>query len=83
MPRPIALAERGMEAQVGIRALRRACAPLYEAAMASGDFDVMSETHALADTLALAGRQAKRLTGYAEGLTCPDGRAGLWHGSAA
>ena len=83
MPRSPSLPERGMEAQVVIRETRRACAPLYEAAMASGDYAVMSETKQLAETLALAGRQAKRLTGYAEGIACPDGRLGLFHGEAA
>jgi hypothetical protein len=72
-----------MEAQSGIRLLRRTCAPLYEAALASGDYAVMAETKALADTLRVAQLQARRLTGFAETVSCPDGRAGLFHGRAA
>lgn len=83
MPRPIGLVERGMEAQAGIRELRRGTLPLFEAALSSGDFAVMAEAKALHDTLKVAGTQAKRLTGLAEGISCPDGCAGLWHGRGA
>lgn len=72
-----------MEAQANLRTLRRSCAPLYSAAMESGDFDVMMETQALAATLRVAQMQARRLTGFAEKVSCPDGRAGLFHGRAA
>lgn len=74
--------EHGMEAQERIRALRKSCAPLYEAALASGNHAVMAETKALAETLRVAGVQAKRLTGYAESA-CPDGLTLFGHGRAA
>lgn len=83
MARPTPLAALGMDAQVAIRDCRKACAPLYEAALASGDFDVMMEMQALAGSLRIASTQARRLTGYADRVACPDGRIGLWHGRAA
>jgi len=83
MARALSLVERGMEAQAEIRALRKACAPLHEAAIASGDWTVMAETQALAATLRAAGVQARRLTGFAENIACPDGRRDSGHGLAA
>lgn len=83
MPRPLPLTELAIDAQVGIRDLRRATAPLYEAALRSGDFDVMAETKALAETLRVAGVQARRIAGLGDRIACPDGRLGLWHGRAA
>lgn len=83
MPKPIALAERGMEAQAAIRSLQRASLPLFEAALASGNFAVMSEAKALHATLTVARTQARRLTGYAEGIECPDGIGLFGHGRAA
>lgn len=82
MPRPVAVVELGMEAQTAIRSLRKSTAPLYEAALASGDYPVIQETHALAESLRIAGLQARRLTGFAQAL-CPDGRKGAAHGRAA
>ena len=79
----VPLAALGMEAQAVIREARRACAPLHEAALASGDFAVMAETKALADTLRVAQMQARRLTGFAESVSCPDGRVGMFHGRPA
>lgn len=66
MPRPVALVELGMEAQQGIHGIRRACAPLYEAALASGDEAVIDKTEALSTTLWVAELQAKQLTGLAQ-----------------
>lgn len=83
MAKALALDELAVEAQVQIRDMRRASAPLYEAALRSGDWRVMAETKAFAETLRVAGVQAKRLAGLAAGVACPDGRVGLWHGRAA
>lgn len=77
------VADRGMEAQVRIRDLQRASLPLFEAALASGNFAVMSEAKALHATLTVARTQARRLTGYAEGIECPDGIGLFGHGRAA
>ena len=83
MARAVSLPGLGMEAQVAIRELRKGCLPLFEAALASGDFAVAAEAKALHETLKVAGLQARRLTGLAEGVACPDGQVGLFHGSAA
>jgi len=83
MARAIPLAERGMDLQVQLRDLRKATLPLFEAALASGDFAVMAEAKALHATLRVAGLQARRLTGLADGVACPDGQVGMFHGRAA
>lgn len=84
MARPVGVAMLAVDAQVAIHELaRRQGAPLYEAAMRSGDFAVMAEAKALAATLRVARLQAKRIAGLADGIACPDGIAGLWHGRAA
>lgn len=80
MPRPVALAEYAMEASAGIRELRRATAPLFEAALRSGNHAAMTEAHALAATLRVAERQSKRIAGIADGLVFP---AGLFEGEDA
>lgn len=84
MPRPMVLAEQAMETTSLIRELRRQTAPLFEAAMRSGNGAAMAEAHALASTFRVAERQAKRIAGIADGLVvCADG---LWepgHGAAA
>lgn len=68
MPRPVALVEQGMEAQVWIGQLRRACAPLWRAAMKSGDTEAVALAQCLATTLWVAGEQARKLTAYADRL---------------
>lgn len=84
MPRHIGLVEQGMEAQAAISRCRRDLAPVYAAAIASGNLAAISEAHALATSLRIAGLQARRLTGIAEGLvTCADGLLEPGHGSAA
>jgi hypothetical protein len=83
MPRRPGAADLAIEAQVAIGALQRSTAPLYEAAMASGDFSVMAETKALAGTLRTARLQARRIAGLAEGIECPDGLILFGHGRAA
>ena len=84
MPRPAALAVLAMEAQVALRDTRRGMAPMYESALRSGNVSLIAEAKAVADSLRVAERQAKRLAGMADGLiTCADG---LWepgHGAAA
>lgn len=68
MPRPVALVERGMEAQVAISDTRRRCAPLWMAALRSGDPEAVTLAQCLAATLWVAGVQAKKLTAYAESI---------------
>lgn len=83
MPRPMPVVEHAMEVQATIRRLRKTTAPMYEAALATGDIGVLWETHALAQTLRIAQDQAKRIAGMVE-AACPDEpvrRPG--HGAAA
>lgn len=68
MPRPVALVEQGMEAQSLIRDTRRKCAPLWRAALRSGDSEAVTLAQCLATTLWVAGEQARKLTAYAEGI---------------
>jgi len=82
MARPLPLVEHAMEVHAHLRRFRKETAPLYRAALATGDFTVMAETHALAETLRIAQLQAKRLAGLAE-ARCADGIVGPAHGAAA
>lgn len=75
--------EHAMDAQVALRDFRHACAPLWASAVASGDWSLMAESHALADTLRTAQRQLRRIAGRADSIACPDGVAGASHGRAA
>jgi hypothetical protein len=68
MPRPVALVERGMEAQQAIRETRHKCAPLWLAALQSGDAEAVTLAQCLATTLWVAGVQARKLTGHAARL---------------
>jgi len=68
MPRPVALVERAMEAQVGIAEIRRSCAPLYTVALRSGDAEAVTLAKCLATTLWVAGYQARKLTAHLEGI---------------
>ncbi len=84
MPRPIGLAEHAMETQVRLRELKRETAPLWTAAMATGDWTLMSRAHELAATLRSAERQAKAIAGMAERVACPDeAEPAPGHGAAA
>lgn len=84
MGRPAALAALAMEAQVALRETRREMAPMYAAALASGNLSAISEAKAVADSIRIAERQAKRLAGIADGLiVCADGLFGPAHGRAA
>jgi hypothetical protein len=56
---------------------------MWSAAMASGDWDLMAETHELAATLGAARKQLRRIAGRAEAIACPDGVAKPSHGRAA
>lgn len=82
MPRPPSVTEQAMEVHAHLRRFRKDTAPLYAAALATGDFTVMAETHALAETLRIAQLQARRLAGFAE-AACADGRAEPGHGLAS
>lgn len=82
MPRKPLAVERAMECQVAIRALRSQTHPLWEAAMATGDWTLLAECRALASTLKLAAAQARRIAGLAE-VQCPDGVEASGHGRAA
>jgi hypothetical protein len=66
MPRSIPAVEHAMEVQVSLRALRSATHPLWEAAVATGDADLIAECHALAQTLRVANVQARRIAALAE-----------------
>lgn len=83
MPRPLGVAEHAMEVQACLRRLRKDVAPMYEAALATGDFAVMAETHAIAETLRIGQLQAKRLAGMVDSIHCADGRKAPGHGRAA
>lgn len=83
MPRQLPIVEHAMEAQSVLRRLRKDTAPMYAAALASGDYAVLQETHALAQSLRIAQAQAKRIAGMAE-AACPDHAARApGHGAAA
>jgi hypothetical protein len=83
MPRPIALDEAAVEFQVGVRDLRRRQGvPLWQAAIASGDWGQMSDAKALDQLLRVADRVAKRMAGRVD-ATCADGILEPGHGRAA
>lgn len=84
MPRVLPLATHAMEAQVSLRTLRRDLAPLWEAALRSGNAAAIAEAKHVADSVRIAEKQAKRLAGIADGLvTCADGLFEPGHGAAA
>lgn len=84
MARPAALADHAVEAQAVLRATRRAMAPMYEAAVRSGNAAAISEAKHVAESIRTAERQAKRLAGIADGLVvCADGLFEPGHGRAA
>ena len=83
MPRPVPLDEAAVEFQVAIRELRRkAAAPLWEAAIGSGDWGQLSDAKALDGLLRVADRIAKRMAGRVHSA-CADGVFGPSHGKAA
>jgi hypothetical protein len=83
MPRPLTVVEHAMEVQARLRRLRKDVAPMYEAALATGDFTLLAEAHAIAETLRVGQLQAKRLAGLGEAIHCADGVKGVGHGRAA
>ena len=83
MPRPAPAVNRAMDAQVALHSLRRSCAPVWAAALASGDWSVMADAKALDSTLRVAFAQLRRLTGQLEAIECPDGHARGSHGRAS
>ena len=85
MARPVPAVERAMEVQVAIRGLRSATHPLWEAAVASGNWSVIAECKALAATLKVAATQARRIAALAEpgANECADGLHRIGHGRAA
>ena len=83
MPRPPSLPEQVVEAQAQLREYRRGLAPLWTAAMASGDWTLMSDVHTLAATLDSSRGLLRRMAGRAEAIACPDGIAAPAHGRAA
>lgn len=87
MPRAIKphslVALRSMDLQVEVRELARSAAPMFEAAMATGDWNLIAETKALAQSLRVVGIQAKRVAGMADAIACPDGESAPGHGRAA
>jgi hypothetical protein len=83
MPRPAALDEHAIEFQVALRDLRRRqAAPLWESAVASGDWSQMSDAKALDRMLRAADALVKRMAGRAS-APCADGLLEPGHGLAA
>ena len=83
MPRPVSLDEQAVEFQVALRDLRRRhAAPLWEAAIASGDWGQLSDAKALDGVLKVAERLAKRMAGRVS-APCADGLLEPGHGRAA
>lgn len=71
-----------VEVQAQLRELRRETAPMYEAALRSGNHAVLAETHALAESLRISQKIARRVAGMAD-VICADGIAQPGHGKAA
>ena len=83
MPRPVSLDEQAVEFQVALRDLRsRHAAPLWAAAIASGDWGQLSDAKALDGVLKVAERLAKRMAGRVS-APCADGLLEPGHGRAA
>jgi len=84
MPRRAPLVEHAMEAQVALRDLSHVTVPLWESALASGDWSAIAECKALAATLHAASVQARRIARLAEGkVKCADGLIEPGHGRTA
>lgn len=83
MARRLPLDEQSVEFQVALRDLRRRfAAPLWEAAIASGDWGQLSDAKALDGVLKVADRIAKRMAGRVS-APCADGLLEPGHGRAA
>lgn len=83
MPPRMPAVEHACEAQVALHSLRTVCGLLWAAAMASGDWSLMSDCQALSGTLRVAQTQLRRIAGRADAIACPDGQRGVGHGRAA
>lgn len=86
MARPAApkvqIVHLAMDTQADLLRVQVHAAPLFEAALATGDWSLMSEVHSLAGLLKVARKQAKRIAGMADSM-CADGIAEPGHGRAA
>jgi hypothetical protein len=83
MARTLPLDEQAVEFQVALRDLRRtSAAPLWEAAIASGDWGQLADAKALDGALRIAERIAKRMAGRVN-AACADGLLEPGHGRAA
>ena len=83
MPRPLPLDEQSVEFQVALRDLRRRhAAPLWEAAIASGEWSQLADAKALDGVLKVAERIAKRMAGRVT-APCADGLLEPGHGMAS
>lgn len=83
MGRALALDEQAVEFQVALRDLRRSvAAPLWEAAIASGDWSQLADAKALEGILRVADRIAKRMAGRVS-APCADGLLEPGHVKAA
>lgn len=78
-----AVVDRLMDLQVQLATTRRAAAPVWEASVASGDWQAMSDARALSETLRVAHLQAKRLTGRLDAIASSLPAAHPEHGRAA
>jgi hypothetical protein len=74
--------EYSMEVQARLRQVRRDASPLYERALATGNYAFLQEVNALAGLIRTAETVAKRVTQFAESA-CADGIAEPGHGRAA
>lgn len=83
MPRPLPMDAASVEFQVRLRDLRReAAAPLWEAAIGTGDWSQLADAKQLDQLLRVADRIAKRMAGRVHS-TCADGMLEPGHGRAA
>ena len=83
MARSLSLDECSVEFQARLRELRReAAAPLWEAAIGTGDSSQLRDAKQLDQLLRVADRIAKRMAGRVRS-TCADGMLEPGHGRAA
>ena len=66
MPRPIGVVELAMDVQVAVREAHRASAPLWEAALRTGDHALLEECKQLAVVMRQALALARSIAGRAE-----------------
>ncbi len=78
-----AVVNAAIEAQALLREYRKGLAPMWAAAMSSGDWELMAQVQDLAATLDSSRRALRRIAARSEAIACADGVVGLNHGRAA